>query len=486
MKTFPRAFPALFLFLVAAVLLFSDKGGIGGDAEIRFRALEAMAERGELTAERYSVVQPLLATPLYYLGSTVASLRGVRPEDVAGRRETIRQFVGRFGKLVAFGISAWLFVQLRRRYGFSQGEAGAGTLFLLFGSLLIPHAVDFYSEPLWTFLSLVALGALADEVATPEADVERRWPRRTFLLVSAALAVLLAPVLAPILAATGLTASLLSRPRRPLLFFLASAGAGLGLLLVLGENVFRRGAALDFGYAGEGFTTPFIHGLLGMLAAPARGLLFFVPAALLLPLAARRQEERGRDPLLALGTVFSLLLVMAYANWHAWHGATYWGPRFLLPVSVLGALALVIVVRRSWRDSKAGTKAALASLALVSYAVYKSGAAVRMNRLLPCILARPEGDETCFWLWEHHPLAPWLDLPGLRDIVSHRSTAVEVGALLLFALLVAACLRGSFRSPAAPGAPRLSERRSPSRSVPTPRAGPPLPSPGGRATRGPR
>jgi hypothetical protein len=441
-----RAFPALFFALVALVLLFSDKGGIGGDAEIRFRALEAIVERGELTTERYSVVQPIVAAPLYLIGSAAASFRGARPADDAERRETIRRVVGRFGKLVAFGISAWFFVQLRRRYRFSQGEAGAATLFLLFGSLLIPHAVDFYAEPLWTLLSLLALGALADEAAaTGPAGGRGPGRRRALLLASCALAVPLSPVLAPILSVAGLTASLLSRPRRPLPFLLASAGAGLGLFLGLGENLLRRGAALDFGYAGEGFSAPFIHGLLGMLASPARGLVFFASAALLLPLAARRGKGRGPDPLLALGTVFSLLLVLAYASWHGWHGGTYWGPRFLLPVSILGALALAVAARNIWPGASAGTKTALAACALVSYAVYKSGAALRMSRLLPCILVRPDGDESCFWLWQHHPLAPWLDLPGLRGIVTHRSTAVEVGALVLFALLLMAGRGGQDR-----------------------------------------
>ena len=444
MRVSGRAFPAAFFALVALVLLLSDKGGIGGDAEIRFRALESMVERGELTADRYSVVQPLLAAPLYFLGSAAASLGRARPVDAAERRETIRRVVGRFGKVVAFGISAWFFVRLRGRYGFSQGEAGAATLFLLFGSLLIPHSVDFYAEPLWTLLSLLALGALADEAAATGPGAGGGSGRRAALiLASAGLAVPLAPVLAPILSAAGLAASLLSRPRSPFPFLLASAGAGLGLVLGLGENLLRRGAALDFGYAGEGFSAPFLHGLLGMLASPARGLVFFVPAALLLPFAARGGRGRGPDPLLALGTVYSLLLVLAYANWHAWHGATYWGPRFLLPVSILSSLALAVVARNGWPGASRGTKASLVAFALASYAVYKSGAALRMSRLLPCILARPDGDETCFWLWEHHPLAPWLDLPGLRDIVSHRSTAVEAGALALFVLLLVASRKGS-------------------------------------------
>lgn len=438
------AFSVLCFALVAAVLLFSDKGRIDGDAAARFQALEAVVERGELTAERYSIVQPLLAIPLYLAGSGLASLRGVAPDDLAGRRETIRQVVGRFGKVVAFAVAAWLFAQLRRRYGFSDAEAGGATLLLLFGSLLIPHAVDFYAEPLWTLLCLVALGALADEAGEPyEAAVRRRGLRRSLLVTCVALSVPLSPVLAPVLAGAGLAASLLSRPRRAAPFLLAAGGAAAGVALALAENALRRGGPLDFGYAGEGFTTPLLHGLAGMLFSPARGLLFFAPALVLLPLAARRGGVRGADPLLTLGAVFTHLLVLAYAKWHAWHGATYWGPRFLLPASVLAVLALAVVAKREGARWGPAAKAGLVVLAAVSYAVYKSGAAIRMKRLLPCVLDRGGDYESCFWLWSQHPLASWLDLPGLRDLLTHRSTAVELGALLLFALLVAATRRGS-------------------------------------------
>lgn len=433
----PRFFAALVFILVAAVLLFSDKGQISGDGGVRWRTLAALMDGHRLTPDRYTLEMPLASTPLWAAGSAAARAQGLTG---ARRLEVIEHAVQRFNKLVAFALAIWLYRRLRRD-GFSPRGAAVGLFGLLFLSLLIPNAKDFYSECLWTLLVCIALGLLVGE---------GRTRGEAFALTAvAALAVPLNPVLGPVLVLAALVAALSATPaERPDAWggvFLAAAGSGLGVCLALVENLARRGSALDFGYAGSGFTTPLLEGLAGQVVSPARGAVFYLPAFFLGPLllTARRVDGETRRFVRA-ATLFGAFLVLAYAKWEAWHGSVYWGPRFLLPLSVVG----VVFFALAWRAFPSGAaRAGLAAVALASFAAHKAGVAIGVIPFLSC-----PGEE-CYWDWARLPLASWLSRADLAAMANHRSTAVELAALALFAMLMA---RGRGRRASALPAP---ERR---------------------------
>ena len=424
------------------MLLFSDKGQIAGDGAVRWRALVALMDEHRLTPDRYTLEMPLAAIPLWVTGDAAARAGG---EAGPARLETIGHVVQRFNKLAAFAIAVWLFRRLRR-LGLEARESAASVLVLLFASLLVPHSKDFYSECLWTFLVCVALGLLADGAArTRRGDV--------VLLVLAALAIPLNPLLSPVIVVTSAMLFFLegeegrSAARRGAV--LASAGAALGLGLALSENIFRRGALLDFGYAGEGFTAPFLEGLFGQLFSPARGAVFYLPlffVGFVLVVRGATPEVRR---FARAGTVFGVLLVLAYAKWHAWHGMTYWGPRFLLPLSVFGAAFFAL----AWREfSGPAARAALIALLVLSYVAYKVGVGVGVVPLRECLL--PDAARlSCYWDRARLPLASWLSPGDLASMLSHRSTAVEVGTLVLFAALVLVTGRGRSRPAISPPGP---------------------------------
>ena len=427
------------------MLLFSDKGQIAGDGAVRWRALVALMDEHRLTPDRYTLEMPLAAIPLWAAGDAAARAGG---EEGPARLETIGHVVQRFNKLVAFAIAVWLFRRLRR-LGLGVLGAAGGVLGLLFASLLIPHSKDFYSEGLWTLLSCVALGLLADGAArTRRGDA--------VLFVSSALAIPLNPLLSPVIVVTGAMLFFLEGEEGRMAALrgvrIASAGAILGLGLSLIENLFRRGALLDFGYAGEGFTAPFFEGLFGQLFSPARGAVFYLPMFFVgFVLAARRGRPDVRRFAFA-GTAFGVLLVLTYAKWHAWHGMTYWGPRFLLPLSVLGATFFALAAPEAWRAG-AAARAGLVLLAALSYAAYKVGVGVGVMPLRACLL--PDAARlSCYWDRARLPLASWLSPGDLASMLSHRSTAVELGTLALFAALMA---RGPGRPASGPPEP---ERRS--------------------------
>ncbi len=434
-----RTFTVLFFVLVAAALLFSDKGQISGDGGVRWRALTSLMDGHRLTQDRYSLEMPLLAAPLWVGGSAAARAQGLTGPR---RLEVIEHAVQRFNKVVAFALAVWLFRRLRRD-SFSPGGAAVGVLGLLFLSLLVPNARDFYSECLWTLFVCVALGLLARQDRTREEGLG--------LAATAALAVPLSPILGPVFVLTALGAALFAAPaeRRAAWsgVFLAAAGTGFGVCLTLAENVARRQSALDFGYAGTGFTTPLLTGLAGLLASPARGAVFYLPAFFLgLLLLAARRVDGETCRFVRTATLFGALLVLAYAKWEAWHGATYWGPRFLLPLSVLGIAFFTL----AWR-ALPGTvaRAGLLAVAFLSYSAYKVGVGIGVTPFLACELP---GDG-CYWEWTRLPLASWWDPRELASMLSDRSTAVEAGTLVLFAALVLVTGRGRSRPAISPPGP---------------------------------
>ena len=102
----------------------------------------------------------------------------------------------------------------------------------------------------------------------------------------------------------------------------------------------------------EGFKTPLITGLRGLLFSSGKGVLWHVPLTWLALASAFfwRRGKRLPDFLLALGTVLSLLLL--YSAWSDWAGGRSWGPRFLatvMPAVALMALpALDGLLSRAW------------------------------------------------------------------------------------------------------------------------------------------
>jgi hypothetical protein len=289
----------------------------------------------------------------------------------------------------------------------------------------------------------VALGLLADGAAgTRRGDA--------VLLISTALAIPLNPLLAPVLLLTALALRLAFIPSKGNSAARGVAavaiGCAVGTSMAFLENVLRRGAALNFGYVGEGFTAPFLEGLVGQLISPARGAVFYLPmffVGFFLVVRGATPEVRR---FARAGTVFGVLLVLAYAKWHAWHGATYWGPRFLLPLSVLGVAFFAL----AWRELPGrAVRAGLAAVALFSYAAYKAGVGIGVTPSLACELP---GDG-CYWEWARLPLASWWDRREIASMLSHRSTAVEAGTLVLFAALVVLTGRGRSRRVTSPPEP---------------------------------
>lgn len=117
-----------------------------------------------------------------------------------------------------------------------------------------------------------------------------------------------------------------------------------GGLLSLWWNWLRFGHPLDSGYAPtETFSADWLLGIWGLVAGPARGLIWYSPI-LLLAVGGAVWFWRRERWLLLLSLGVSLIYLLLYSKWYMWHGGYSWGPRFLVPIVPF----LVLISAPAW------------------------------------------------------------------------------------------------------------------------------------------
>jgi hypothetical protein len=450
-------FTVLFFVLVFVIIIFSDRGGISGDGETRWQSLHTLMEERRLDGGRFSLIQPILAIPLYVAGDYAFRLRtNLDPQSERYQEKrtlTIRKYVGRFNKFVVFLICLWFYFTLIRLFHFTPRQSAGATIFLLFGSMLIPNGKDFYSECLWTLLSLIALSYLAEHSFSSESKPGGLCPYP--FMLSTALLIGLNPVMGVVFAGLFCFVFLQRMVRS------SGAGAGLSLkrsivsplIIMIGftvclgfglqffENYLRRGDLLNYGYGGGSFSwlsKNFVIALIGQFVSPSRGILFFMPTVFLgfafLGSTEKKQEEKGRE-LIRLSLLYSLIVVVFYSGWYAWHGASYWGPRFLLPLSIFGTLFFVVYVKNHWSKVGIWVRSGLIFLGFMSVVMYEIGAAIAHKYLRRC-LDNATDPEMCYWNLENFLFSSLGRVADLQRIVTHRSILVGlIGCLGLWLLL---------------------------------------------------
>jgi hypothetical protein len=145
-----------------------------------------------------------------------------------------------------------------------------------------------------------------------------------------------------------------------------ATGALPFMLIVLWHNALRFGNPLQFGYAGEGFTTPPWKGIAGLLVSPGKGVALYAPPLVLSAILWRRFRRADRGLAEFLAIVWATALIF-YGTWWAWDGGWCWGPRLLVPLMPLSCLPLTVLPEsRRWR-------VALIGLVALGIAVQVSG-----------------------------------------------------------------------------------------------------------------
>ena len=289
---------------------------------------------------KYGPLQSVLMLPTYALGYGIGALTKAGDPDRVGYRVTAFLFTP---LLVSFLLALWY--GSARRWGFTPPIAAAGAWTLLWCTLVMPYSRLMFSD----LLSATMLFAGATCLLVPAEESPRS--AGFFYLGAAALNY---AIFLPLLFVAAVAAPFREwRRSRPSLArrtaVVASSSLALTIACWVTYNLARYGIATQFGYMGEGFSTPVLRGLYGLLASPGRGLIYYsLPTAVALVFSIRSVSE-GRSPhrsRVALTLAAFLSYLVLYAHWGSFEGGWCWGPRFLLPFVPLLHLALLPMVSR--------------------------------------------------------------------------------------------------------------------------------------------
>ncbi|MBO2455894.1 hypothetical protein J4573_53085 [Actinomadura barringtoniae] len=320
-----------------------------GDGTIRYEQLNALMAYGKLTDTQYSFVGPILSAPLWLIGRAL------------GHEEWWTLHYN--AVLLMAGIA---FCHFALRGKVPPRLSRTFLLLLVFGSMFAAHQVRYYGEVFTAVLVLV--GSVSIVVSRARAGAAAGW---------AAIAVGVANTPGTVFAMVLLTGRRIWSGRR------LRVGLALVLVtaLVLGENWIRRGNPFDLGYddatnrsprtlmpysGRPGFSYPIFFGLLSLTLSFGKGLLFFAPG-MFLPVRQRlRDLPDACGRLYAMWMTFTVGLLLTYAMYWSWHGAWFYGPRYLLFASVPAAFALAV---RLYRPGPA-TLADLITLAALAMSLW--------------------------------------------------------------------------------------------------------------------
>ncbi len=269
------------------------------------------------SASLYPVVTPLLAAPLYLPPALWLRWTGETYERMSWLGEILEKLAA---SAIAAAAVGWMFLLLRRRL--EPRDAVLLTLAFALGT----NTWATSSQALWQHgpAELLAVGALW--FLTGELTAGN-------LLAAGALAGLMAANRPPDLlftAAFGLYVLLQTRWRA---VWFAAAAAVPGLLAAAYNLVMFHQLSGGYGSigltGGDFFAHPVGRGLAGLLASPGRGLFFYSPFLLFLPLLFHRaladRSARALTLCLTGGVVLQLFL---YAHTD-WRGGSSYGYRFL-------------------------------------------------------------------------------------------------------------------------------------------------------------
>jgi hypothetical protein len=397
----------LFLLFAALLLVCTASGHLHSpDGEVNFRSTRAVATGqgyaieplpgGMLTRSgeggkeyaQYGPLAPVLAAPLYWigslltpvippswlsqqesrLGSTVLFYRADRAwgEDFQGiyppehSERTTRIAVSFFNVLVTW-TTLYLVLFASRRY------FPAGPIQLLLPAVYLlatyawPHSRPFYTEPL-ALMFLLAAALVADSLGGGEG--KKLWIRALGVGLLSGLSVLAR--LDSVVALPGIAwiachrLHLAFTPKSLAWKTLYACGALVVFVLVVSllplQNWLRYGAAFASGYEDEpegiAFNIPFFHSLWIYLLSAGKGIFWYSPPLIAALLAWPAFWKRQRP--LAIG--FALVVagfVLVIGRWQNL-GGWCWGPRHLFQITPFLLFPLPYLLSGEGKDDRRG------------------------------------------------------------------------------------------------------------------------------------
>jgi hypothetical protein len=281
----------------------------------------------------YPVVTPILISPLY----APAAWYFQHARVPLGSRKALRIIVA-MEKLTASLIAAlsavFVFLCLIRLTSNRMLALGLTLLYALASNTWVIS-----SQALWEHgMSELMIGAGIWMLLLAE--------RRPAYLFGAGTALALATANRPpnAILAAAILAYVFFHQRRHWTWFLPGPAIVATLLLTYNFYYFD---SLAGGYVGQGWTTPMLRGLAGLLVSPSHGLLIYTPWTIFAfagtAIAFTSRPERALYKWLGLAVIGELLL---YAKWWCWWGGWCFGPRMLTDLMPLMTILLIPVLAK--------------------------------------------------------------------------------------------------------------------------------------------
>ena len=110
-----------------------------------------------------------------------------------------------------------------------------------------------------------------------------------------------------------------------------AAPVAIGIAVVAWLNWVHFGSVIESGYNAQMFTHPLGSGLYGLLFSPTKGLVFYAPSVLLVPLGIVALFRRSMA-LAVVATLGAIVWTTLNAMLPYWGGGWCWGPRYLVPI----------------------------------------------------------------------------------------------------------------------------------------------------------
>ncbi|MCS7287064.1 MAG: hypothetical protein NZ653_08025 [Anaerolineae bacterium] len=458
---------AVFLFLLALYILTTGQTILSANGWAMFATAENLVRRGSIDMDQllwmglqqgtpgrdghlYSRKPPalsLLSIPLVWLGLELPGLSPVR---------TVLLF-----NAFVISISCGLLYTLCRKLGYGDFEALAVSLAAGMATPLWPYAKTFFSEPL---ASLGLLGAVLSLFCLRDS---RRFTHSLLAGVSLGVVLLSKYSFAfffPLFAWLKLRFESETSPARRLVSWaIFLAPQALALIFLAIWNWLRYEDFFDTGYLPqESFSAVWWQGILGLTLSPGKGLVWYAPLLLLLPLVVLQFHRRHREISFLIATL-SVGSILLFGKWFMWHSGDCWGPRFLIPLLPLLMLPLAEAFRNlrlrpiAFVLSFGGIVIQLPGI-FVPFGLYRELTEAKgiplyapetfFNPILsPLILSwsflKPENFN---FIWKTGGEVDFLSLAllllvwGLTWWLFLRNTTVKGQAAILLAILLAACL----------------------------------------------
>lgn len=319
----------LFLLLFGLTLItFTLHPVVSSDGAARYELVNALLNHQEIPKIKYSLIQPLLTLPVAYI-ATYLGFDAIK---------YVAYF--NFSIFIIFGLI--ISVLVSRIY--SPRMALRFLLLLLSASMLPHHLGHYFGEVLSAMFIVTGFLLLIRGSKLPVIALMSLGVANTPVMIVPITITIGSLFLMKVLSPQRL-ATLLMSVALAVLFVLIDTYLKFGFATNPYLSELDKGFQTVMPYSGRpGFSYPLFFGVLSIVFSFGKGLLFFIPALVLLFNPVILQKLRLNASLSAAIFIFCASLILVYSKWWAWYGGNFWGPRFFLILIFPATLALAVYV----------------------------------------------------------------------------------------------------------------------------------------------